>query len=560
MILMQCPDFPGDDPSIFSKLFGNPNFNRIFRILKGILSGNQVKAHYKRVAYRPTEISEELLKYGFYPFDPYSRGEQNEEQNYHLSETDGLLTMGPPKKKQRVVENVSVDNCVEWLSENRNSSIVISEIAKAFTPKEFHKYRADILPKLKALNCFALLGLSSVTHGSQDDLKNKLEGTVLMQWHKSPSFNLSKDVKRLQTLLENNLGLSQEDIFKTSEFLRSQDNRAPGYLTKTRRYNKNKFREYTEEETQQIHQAYEQVTRRGNNIIKPINTPDSKGLLIIDLKENFDLGKINTIAALMGSSPSNLQIRELLVEETMQKCKDQEPYSVWKDIADCYTNKRLAKRMFEMYIFFTNGMELSDLYPIVKKGFDACKTAIDNLELLKYSLETKDNLKMCPYCGKKENEFIRDITGHKARCKLEHQVCKCHIKFKTPSEKRRHMKLFHSGKKYLECRDCSFITTSSKALENHVTFNHGNPGEEIACDLCDKTFKAPNYLRIHRFNHECYFCSFCNIEIKGRNAHKSHNMKVHKAGFECDQCSKMIYTEKELEVHKKEEHSKIWST
>ena len=167
----------------------------------------------KKTLYQPTEISEELLKDGFFPFDPYSR--QNQDQDCHLNEIDGLLTMGPPKKKQRVVENVTVDNCVEWLSENRNSSIVISDMVKPFTAQEFYRYMAEIMPKLKALNCFALLGLSSISHKSQkDNGKKSLKGTVLMQWHKSPSFNLSKDVKRLQSLLENNFGLSQEDIFK----------------------------------------------------------------------------------------------------------------------------------------------------------------------------------------------------------------------------------------------------------------------------------------------------------------------------------------------------------
>ena len=563
MILMQCPDFPGDDPSVFAKLFGKPNFNCIFRILKGVLAGKKLKAHHLRAAYRSTAISEELLKDGFYPFDPYSRGEQNEEQNSQLSETDGLFTMGPPRKKQRVVENVTVDNCVEWLSENRNNLIAISEIAKPFTPKEFQKYMAQIMPKLKALNCFALLGLSSVSHKSQNDVKSVLEGTVLMQWYKSPSFNLSRDVKRLQTLLENNLGLSQEDIFKTCEFLTTPQNHSPRYLTKTRCYNKHKFKEYTKEETQQIHQACEQMAKRGDSIIKPIDISDilenSEGLLI-KLRDDFDLGEINTIAVLMGSSPNNVQLREILAEETMQKCKNEERFCLKGDKPECYTNRKLAKRLFDIYLFFTNGMKLRDFYPIVKESFDTCKAAMDNLERLKYSLETKQNLKMCPYCGKRENEFMREIVSHKTRCKLEHQGCDCNVVFKTPNEKRRHMKLFHSDQKYFECQLCPFITLSTKTLDNHITYNHGNPGQEEACDLCDKTFKAINYLRIHRFSHECYFCSICNIEIMGRNPHKSHNMKVHKAGFRCDQCSKKFYTKKELEVHKHEEHSQIWKT
>ena len=176
-------------------------------------------------------------------------------------------------------------------------------------------------------------------------------------------------------------------------------------MCQTKHYNKNKFRDYTEEETLQIHQSFEKITRRRKNIINLIETTseilsDSTSL-VIDLRDDFDLGQINTIAALMGSSPNNLQIQEMVTQDTMQKCKSEEVYGVSTGQNHCYTNRKLAKRMFDFYLFFTNGMELSDLYPIVKEGFDACKAAIDSLEKLNYSLETKQNLKMCPYCGKK---------------------------------------------------------------------------------------------------------------------------------------------------------------
>ena len=512
--------------------------------------------------YKTTPISEELIKDGFAPFDPYSRGDRS---NPHLSEVDGLFAESPPAKKKRTIENVLVDDCVNWLSDNRNSTIKISNVLKPFAAKEVFKYLVEVLPQFKANNTFALLGLSVPTKDSQGAKLKQIEGTVLMEWHKSPTFDLARDIRKLQTLLEKNLGLSQEDIYRRGDFLKTQSVKNVHYLKGNRLHsNKNKFKHYTQEESRQIHDAHEQMTRRGDGVVKVVNVSefelDSNGL-DINLIDNLCLSKVNSVAVLMGSGPKSLMLREVLTEEIMEKCRKEEVFSNWQDqLVITYSNKKLGVRMFDFYLYFTNGYKLCHLYPLVKENFDACREVMIQLSMLKVSVETKKNLKMCPYCGKKEDEFIRDITGHKSRCRLEHQGCDCKITFKTPSEKRRHMKLFHSGKKYHECKECSFITMSPKSLENHITFNHGNPGQEEACDLCDKTFKATNYLRIHRFNHECYFCDICNIEIRGRNSHKSHKMKVHKAGFECDQCSKKIYTEKELEVHKKEEHSQIWKT
>ena len=380
MILMKCPDFPGDDSAAFAKLFGNPNFNYIFKILKEVVAGNEVKPHYGKNAYRPTELSEEVINHGFSPFDLLSQHDQNQEQKCDLSETKIEPTQSPPSKKRRVFGNVTVSDCVEWLSENRNNSIVVSKILQPFTPREFHKKMINMMPKFKALNCFAILGLSTNAHNSQEKLKNTLQGTVLMQWHESPTYNLQRDIKRLQTLLENNFGLSQEDIFRTNDFLTNPEN-----VSKIKNQVRYKFKEYTEEEKRQVNDSYERMSKRGDYNVKPIDTSrllrDSE-CLQINLSEDFDLSNVNSIAALMGSSPNNLEIRELLVEETMEKCKSQEIYSVSKTQIDYYTNRKLAKRLFDFYLFFTNEMKLSDLYPIVNDAVDACKEALDNFELL----------------------------------------------------------------------------------------------------------------------------------------------------------------------------------
>ena len=136
--------------------------------------------------------------------------------------------------------------------------------------------------------------------------------------------------------------------------------------------------------------------------------------------------------------------------------------------------------------------------------------------------------KMCPHCGLMEDQIpYVNFRKHIAVCELDNKSCHCDISFSNPTEKRRHMKVAHSGKKYFNCSQCGVITSTEQGLQNHIAFNHGFSGMEMACDLCLKPFKTPNHLRVHRLNHESYFCPLCNIEILGRNTHKSHVLKVH---------------------------------
>ena len=88
-------------------------------------------------------------------------------------------------------------------------------------------------------------------------------------------------------------------------------------------------------------------------------------------------------------------------------------------------------------------------------------------------------------------------------CRLERSNCDCKdMKFTTAHEKRRHMLLFHSNKKYFPCSECNFVSKQQRVVDHHYRHYHGLPGQEEICDLCFKTFKSKNHLRIHGFNHE----------------------------------------------------------
>ena len=74
---------------------------------------------------------------------------------------------------------------------------------------------------------------------------------------------------------------------------------------------------------------------------------------------------------------------------------------------------------------------------------------------------------------------------------LDNKSCHCDISFSNPTEKRRHMKVAHSGKKYFNFSECGVITSTEQGLRNHVAFYHDFFSMEMACDLCRSPSRTP---------------------------------------------------------------------
>ena len=122
----------------------------------------------------------------------------------------------------------------------------------------------------------------------------------------------------------------------------------------------------------------------------------------------------------------------------------------------------------------------------------------------------KNNYSHLQHCGKVFENTTKlqstSIDRHMRICRLERSNCDCNdISFSTAHEKRRHMLLFHSNKKYFSCSECNFVSRQQKVVDHHYRHYHGLPGQEEVCDLCLKTFKSKNHLRIHGFNHEVFY-------------------------------------------------------
>ena len=81
-----------------------------------------------------------------------------------------------------------------------------------------------------------------------------------------------------------------------------------------------------------------------------------------------------------------------------------------------------------------------------------------------------------------------------------------------------------------------------------------------ACEVCSAEFASENRLRVHRLNHEAYYCPDCRMEILGRNPYRAHMMKVHGKVLSCPVCSRTFFAKKELEVHKKQAHTTAYKS
>ena len=169
--------------------------------------------------------------------------------------------------------------------------------------------------------------------------------------------------------------------------------------------------------------------------------------------------------------------------------------------------------------------------------------------------------RVCTYCGKNEDDFEIPWSDHIKDCQYEQKSCNCDVTFKSPLDKKRHMKLNHSAYKYIKCEDCNVIfregPKAEMLMQNHIKEIHKSD-EQILCEVCNNSFENINRLRAHRLSHESYFCHLCEKEILGRNVFRAHELKLHNSGFQCSVCDKSINTKRALGIHMKKYHSDTW--
>ena len=130
---------------------------------------------------------------------------------------------------------------------------------------------------------------------------------------------------------------------------------------------------------------------------------------------------------------------------------------------------------------FITQLDSHEIYPHIKEKVDACMESSQEMYLVKHAEECNYGKvrRMCTHCGLMEDQFPTTYTHHIQTCRLEKQTCNCpDVTFNNPTEKRRHMRLVHSGRAYLSCPHCAYITPKAAGFIfvqflpiSHLIFN-----------------------------------------------------------------------------------------
>ena len=138
------------------------------------------------------------------------------------------------------------------------------------------------------------------------------------------------------------------------------------------------------------------------------------------------------------------------------------------------------------------------------------------------------------------------------RSKASHFQCSiCPEVFKLRKDLNLHMSKTHESK----CTFCSKEFDKIKDLWRHENTDHKN----VSCDECNKTFKSPKFLRLHKKMHVLRACEFCGKMIV-ENHMASHINVMHGAvdksalTFICEICPFKTTQKRYLNEHKRTRH------
>jgi len=118
----------------------------------------------------------------------------------------------------------------------------------------------------------------------------------------------------------------------------------------------------------------------------------------------------------------------------------------------------------------------------------------------------------------------------------------------------------HKAEKTIGCDLCDYKTNVERNLIEHVRRRHTNKcSNRATCELCGKFFRDASALKEHYATHNnvqdpAFQCKICGKFLKQQNSYSKHMMNVHKMGFTCALCEKIFYTQKMLQIHKRDKH------
>ena len=117
---------------------------------------------------------------------------------------------------------------------------------------------------------------------------------------------------------------------------------------------------------------------------------------------------------------------------------------------------------------------------------------------------------ICPTCGKtfKLKQFLKNHLlihenngeGLSTTAKKKEYICeKCNKTFRDKSNLNCHIRGVHEGERNLVCTYCGKAFFQPHDLKRHVEMKHERPNlREYNCDICDKSYKTKEYLKLHK--------------------------------------------------------------
>ena len=455
-----------------------------------------------------------------------------------------------PRNRFKSVK-IAPNPCDVWLPKQREITVTFK--GKALTEVALVNHSKTVQRPLRADCAFAIVALS------MSDEEPAL-GKVLMRSCHSPESNLDQEMSDVLDVFELSFGFSKEDMYKRTHIFMKLESEGKKYFAPPSKSVQDRLLAMSKDDleidavgpSRTLIEESSRTTR--SRIVDP--TPEtSTSSMVIKMVPNLDPKRVNNVAILLGNDPENVTMRCLFTEDLITKFIKNSGAGPGKPSSESKTNNmpflwHVCLNMIDFFYGISDG--LTEKIPTVTQKLEEYRS-LRNLVSFYDQLMNREE-KQCPSCGKvfrvaSKTVEVNRFKEHTKKCELESAACDCpNIAFKSPADKRRHMKLVHSGKVYIECPFCPFINLSQTFMDNHVEFTHGVQGSEKSCDLCPKTFKSRYHLNIHQFNHENYLCVFCAVEIVGRSPFNNHMKKIHRSGHQCDVCDKMLFTKSELDL------------
>ena len=180
----------------------------------------------------------------------------------------------------------------------------------------------------------------------------------------------------------------------------------------------------------------------------------------------------------------------------------------------------------------------------------------------------------------KVRTFDEFENASKENTKMSALTCStCSKVFYDKYNRKRHESLVHSLDGRYGCDQCGRKFANPGDLKYHLEAKHGeNEGEKLDCEVCEKSFKNNDTLRLHMMYMHTevnkYECDKCDEKYTRKDNLRRHQAEHHAklklnwnmiqfrqdSPFQCDKCEKGFKRKHTLSIHKKLKHMELGSS